>query len=45
MLLLGVLLILITIGVAVAIGYRANENVRKFDESKHESFIGTKSNS
>jgi len=45
MLWLGVILILITIGVAVAIGYRANESVRQFDESQHESFIGSKSNS
>ena len=44
MLWLGVILILITIGVAVAIGYRANESVRQFDESQHESFIGSKSN-
>lgn len=45
MLILGVVLILITIGAAIAIGYRANESVRTFDESEHESFIGSKSNS
>lgn len=45
MLFLGVVLILITIGVAIAIGFRANESVRNFDESEHESFIGSKSNS
>lgn len=40
MLLVGVLLLLVTIGVAIAIGYRANEGVRRFDESQHESFLG-----
>lgn len=42
MMLLGILLLLLTIGVAVAIGYRANERVRSFDEKKHESFLGEK---
>lgn len=41
MLALGVILLLFTIGVAIAIGYRANESVRHFDESAHESFIGS----
>jgi hypothetical protein len=41
MLLLGVLLLFVTIGVACAIGYKANESVRQFDESRHESFVGT----
>ncbi|MGF9907779.1 hypothetical protein [Brevibacillus porteri] len=41
MLALGVVLLLFTIGVAIAIGYRANESVRQFDESPHESFIGS----
>lgn len=45
MLLAGVVLVLITIGVAVAIGYRANESVRQFDEKNHESFIGSQSKS
>ncbi|CAJ1003153.1 MULTISPECIES: hypothetical protein [Bacillales] len=44
MLLLGLVLLLLTIGVAVAIGYRANESVRRFDESRHESFIGSNRN-
>lgn len=43
MLALGVVLLLVTIGVAIAIGYRANESVRRFDERAHESFIGSKS--
>jgi hypothetical protein len=42
---LGILLVVVTIGVAVAIGYRANESVRRFDEEEHESFIGSKNNS
>jgi hypothetical protein len=42
MLLLGILLVLLTMGVAVAIGYRANESVRSFHEAKHESFLGNK---
>jgi hypothetical protein len=41
MLYLGILLVLLTIGVAVAIGYRANESVRSFNEAKHESFLGS----
>ncbi|GED55940.1 hypothetical protein ABER61_07530 [Brevibacillus formosus] len=41
MLALGIILLLFTIGVAIAIGYRANESVRQFDESAHESFIGS----
>ncbi|WNC16961.1 hypothetical protein [Brevibacillus brevis] len=45
MLWLGLLLVLVTIGVAVAIGYRANESVRRFQEGDHESFIGSKANS
>jgi hypothetical protein len=44
MLWLGLLLVMVTIGVAVAIGFKANESVREFDESQHESFIGSKSN-
>jgi hypothetical protein len=40
MLLLGILLVLFTVGVAVAIGYRANESVRRFNEAKYESFLG-----
>ncbi|MFY0543502.1 hypothetical protein [Brevibacillus sp. H7] len=44
MLLVGVLLVFFTIGVAVAIGYRANESVRQFDERRHESFLGSKQN-
>lgn len=45
MLWLGLLLVVVTIGVAIAIGYRANESVRRFDEDEHESFIGSKANS
>lgn len=40
MLWIGILLLLLTIGVALAIGYRANASVRQFDERKHESFLG-----
>jgi hypothetical protein len=42
MLWIGILLVLFTVGIALAIGYRANESVRQFDESKHESFLGDK---
>lgn len=45
MLWLGLLLVVVTIGVAIAIGYRANESVRRFEEDEHESFIGSKANS
>ncbi|MDF2684618.1 hypothetical protein [Brevibacillus choshinensis] len=45
MLWLGLLLVVVTIVVAIAIGYRANESVRRFDEDEHESFIGSKANS
>ncbi len=44
MLWLGLLLIAVTIGAAIAIGYRANESVRRFEEDEHESFIGSKAN-
>ncbi|WP_018131023.1 hypothetical protein [Effusibacillus pohliae] len=39
---LGILLVLVTLAVAVAIGRRANESVRTFDESQHESFLGSR---
>lgn len=45
MLVLGIILILLTVAAAIAIGYRANESVRKFDENEHESFIGSGTNS
>jgi len=40
MLIMGLLLLLLTVGVAVGIAYQANERVRHFDESQHESFLG-----
>lgn len=40
MLLLGIIIVLLTLAVAIAIGIKANQGVRSFDESNHESFIG-----
>ncbi|WP_268898732.1 hypothetical protein [Brevibacillus migulae] len=40
MMVMGILLFLVTVGIAIAIAYQANENVRKFDEGEHESFLG-----
>lgn len=42
MMALGLLLFFATVGVALAIAYLANENVRKFREEEHESFLGRK---
>lgn len=39
---LGVVILLLTAAVAVAIFVKANQSVRNFDERKHESFIGSK---
>ncbi len=39
---LGILIVLLTLVVAVAISMKANQAVRNFDERKHESFIGAK---
>jgi hypothetical protein len=39
---LGVLLILVTCGVAIAIGLRANRSVKNFNPSQHEIFLGSK---
>ncbi|GAX89045.1 hypothetical protein [Effusibacillus lacus] len=36
---LGFLLVAATVAVALAIGWKANERVRSFDESKHENFL------
>jgi hypothetical protein len=33
--------VLLTLTVAIAIGIKANQGVRSFDESKHESFLGS----
>lgn len=38
---LGIILVLVTLGVAVAIGRKANKSVRSFDDAKHENFIGS----
>ncbi|WP_164553363.1 hypothetical protein [Brevibacillus marinus] len=43
MLLLGILLVLLTLAVAIAISIKANQAVRNFDERHHESFVGSKS--
>lgn len=42
MMVLGIGILLLTTAVAVAIFVKANQSVRNFDESKHESFIGSK---
>jgi len=40
MLVLGILLVLFTLFVAIAIGIKANRSVRNFDETSHEHFLG-----
>ncbi|WP_019122995.1 hypothetical protein [Brevibacillus massiliensis] len=42
MMILGFFLLLLVLAAAVAIGYKANQSVRNFDERSHESFIGHK---
>ncbi|MFC4767484.1 hypothetical protein [Effusibacillus consociatus] len=37
---IGILLLAFTLALAIGIGRKANESVRKFDESQHESFVG-----
>ncbi len=38
---LGLLLVLLTLVVGIAISVKANQGVRSFDHDKHESFIGS----
>ncbi len=42
MLILGILFVCLTLGAAVAIGMKANQSVRAFDEAHHEHFLGAK---
>ncbi|MEB3101616.1 hypothetical protein [Ferviditalea candida] len=37
---LGIFLLVLTCAVAFGIGAIAAKNIREFDESKHESFLG-----
>ncbi|CAM3872713.1 hypothetical protein [Alicyclobacillus pomorum] len=39
----GILLLVVTLLLAVGIGTLANRNVRSFDESAHENFVGSAS--
>jgi len=37
---LGIILVLLACLVAIGIGVIATKNIQKFDEDKHESFLG-----
>lgn len=42
MVVLGFALVALVLAVAVGIGVLANQRVRQFDESQHESFVGSR---
>lgn len=42
MVVLGILLVCFTLTVAVAIGAKANQSVRQFNEQEHEMFLDAK---
>lgn len=44
MLIVGILLVCLTLTVAFAIGVKANQSVRQYNEHEHEMFVDTVTN-